>query len=119
MAKLCGILVDLDLCVGCYACAVACKQENNVPIGTQWIKVMPVGPAEVRGNLYMDFIPIMNAGCTLCVHRLSESLRPICVDNCPANALVFCKNANQVLAAFRSGKRFQISKLKGEVPAFG
>ena len=26
-----GRLIDLSLCVGCNACAVACKQENEVP----------------------------------------------------------------------------------------
>jgi len=24
-----GILVDMDRCVGCYACEVACRQENR------------------------------------------------------------------------------------------
>ena len=27
-----GMLIDLSLCIGCNACAVACMQENGVPL---------------------------------------------------------------------------------------
>ena len=32
MAKY-GIIVEIDRCVGCHACAVACKEENKVAPG--------------------------------------------------------------------------------------
>ena len=119
MAELYGILVDLDLCVGCDACEVACKQENNVPIGKQWIKVFPVGPEKLNGKMRMDFIPILTDGCTLCKHRLNQNLEPKCIDNCPTQALKFCKNAAELLAALQSKRHFLICGLKGKVPAFG
>ncbi|MFQ5604979.1 MAG: 4Fe-4S binding protein [bacterium] len=28
-----GFLIDLDRCIGCKACAVACKTESEVPLG--------------------------------------------------------------------------------------
>jgi len=118
LAELYGILVDLDLCVGCYACEVACKQENNVPTGTRWIRVATIGPKKVNGKLAMDFLPIMTEECTFCQHRLKENLLPRCVDNCPTQALEFCKDAAELLARLQSKKRLQVCKLKGEVPVF-
>lgn len=28
-----AIAVDLDRCIGCEGCMIACKNENNVPLG--------------------------------------------------------------------------------------
>jgi len=119
LAEIHGILVDLDLCVGCYACEVACKQENNVPIGTRWIQVVTIGPKRVDGKLRMDFLPMMTDKCTLCEHRLSQGLEPRCVDNCPTQAFKLCKDSGEVLAALQSGTRYQLCKLKGEAAALG
>ncbi|MFC2003173.1 oxidoreductase [Chloroflexota bacterium] len=119
MDELCGIVVDLDVCFGCFACEIACKQENDVPIGNRWIQVVAIGPKRLDGRLQMDFLPVITEGCTLCNHRLKEGLEPRCVDNCPVQALKFCRDTTEVLAALRSGKRSHVSKLKGKVTAFG
>ena len=119
MAELYGIFVDLDLCTGCHACEIACKQENSVPVGTRWIKVIHVGPEELDGKLCMDFMPVMTDGCTFCEHRLTQNLAPRCVDNCPTQALYFYTNPAEVLSALQDGRRHQVCKLKAEVPAFG
>ena len=119
MKKLLGILCDLDRCVGCYSCEVACKQENNVPSGKKRIQVFSIGPEKVNGKLRMDFFPILLKGCTFCAHRLKINLIPRCVDNCPMEALTFSESPAEILAALNSGRRFQICKLKGKVSAFG
>ena len=31
-----GIIVNADDCVGCHACFVACKEENQVAPGVKW-----------------------------------------------------------------------------------
>ena len=40
-----GMLIDLSLCIGCNACAVACKQENGVPLTkfNTWVESWDVG----------------------------------------------------------------------------
>lgn len=118
LAELYGILADLNLCVGCYACEIACKKENNVPVGTKWIKVVVIGPEELDRTPQLECVPMMTEGCTSCQHRLDQNLEPSCVGNCPTQALQFCKNAAELLAALQSGKRLQICKLKGAMPAF-
>ena len=119
MAELYGIVADLDLCIGCYACEIVCGQENNRPEGKQWITVKTVGPAELNGKAVIDFVPMMRDGCRFCQHRLDRNLEPRCVDNCPTQALRFCRNATELLAGVQKGRRCQICKLGGKVPAYG
>ena len=119
MTSLCGILVDLDLCTGCYACEVSCKQENNVPVGTNWIKVLTIGPETIDSRQRMDFLPIMTEQCTLCARRIKDGLEPRCVNNCPTQALEFCDDTGVLLSLLQSDRRWQICKLEGLSQAFG
>ena len=34
-----GIIVNVDKCIGCQACFVACKEENKVAPGIQWNQI--------------------------------------------------------------------------------
>ena len=45
-----AIVTDLNRCVGCLACSVACKVVNDVPVGNYWNKVLRVGPNPVQGG---------------------------------------------------------------------
>jgi len=38
-----AMVFDLDRCIACHSCTVACKQENNVRLGAFWSKVLAMG----------------------------------------------------------------------------
>ncbi|MDR1713674.1 MAG: 4Fe-4S dicluster domain-containing protein [Coriobacteriales bacterium] len=77
-----AIVTDLNRCVGCLACSVACKAANNVPIGNYWNKVLRIGAFPEEGgsgqfpDVYTYFLPI---GCQHCVD-------PECIKVCPTEA---------------------------------
>lgn len=75
MAQL-SILIDLDRCVGCHSCTVACKMENNVPLGSYWNRVLQIGPTGKFPDLQMYFLPVLCQHCD----------KPACVGVCPTNA---------------------------------
>ena len=45
-----SIITDLNRCVGCLACTVACKAANGVGVGSFWIKTLRVGPNPIEGG---------------------------------------------------------------------
>ena len=71
------LLIDIDKCIRCYACEVACKEEHDLPAGPRPIRVCTIGPREIGGNLYLDFIPVVCLHCE----------EPYCVYFCPAGAI--------------------------------
>src|ERR1041385_263587 len=40
-----GFVIDQRRCIGCHACTVACKSENQVPVGSfrTWVKYIEKG----------------------------------------------------------------------------
>ena len=70
MAKL-SIVIDLDLCIGCNACTVACKAEHGTQRGVFWGKVLEheVGKTPMVTRL---FLPV------LCNHCESPPCREVC-----------------------------------------
>ena len=70
------MVVDLDKCIGCYACEIACKQENDVALGSYWNKVHVMGPYGEFPDVHMYWLP------TLCQH----CDEPTCVSVCPTHA---------------------------------
>ncbi len=76
-----AILTDLNKCVGCLACSVACKTANEVPIGSFWNKVLRIGPnPSYEGADFPDvdlyFLPVQCQHCE----------DPECVKVCPTGA---------------------------------
>jgi Fe-S-cluster-containing dehydrogenase component len=109
MAQQRGLVANLERCIGCFACEVACKQEHDLPEGEKYIQVVTLGPYELDGELAMDFAPMATDGCDFCETRLSAGKRPACVAVCPTHALGLY-NSEATLRLLRGGGRVQICK---------
>ena len=70
-----GMVVDLNRCVGCQTCTIACKHHNDTPPGVQWRRVLDVEQGE-----YPDVERLfLVTGCQHCAN-------PPCVPVCPTGA---------------------------------
>ncbi|MFI6510306.1 4Fe-4S dicluster domain-containing protein [Streptosporangium sp. NPDC050855] len=72
-----GMLIDLNTCIGCHACSVACKAEFDVPLGVfrDTVKYVEEG---TYPRVTRHFIPV------LCNHCEDAP----CLNACPTGAVV-------------------------------
>jgi tetrathionate reductase subunit B len=70
-----GMIIDLERCVGCHACTIACKAEWEVPVEFQRNWVYRIGPLRVGEEMASTYYP------GLCNHCSN----PVCVPECPAD----------------------------------
>jgi len=80
------MVIDLDKCVGCQACTIACKEENNIPHGSpgeqkrrresHWNRVLAISQ---EGEYPAARVEIVSMPCMHCDE-------PPCVTVCPAKA---------------------------------
>jgi Fe-S-cluster-containing dehydrogenase component len=71
-----GFVIDQNACIGCHACTVACKAENDVPVGSfrTWVK-------------YTERGKFPDVKRTFLVQRCNHCRDAPCVTICPVNAL--------------------------------
>ena len=69
-------VIDLDRCIGCKGCQVACKLENGVALGPGRNTVYQVGPTGTYPQVQMYFLPVL---CQQCEN-------PACMAVCPTGA---------------------------------
>ena len=69
MARNC-LVINLDRCIGCYACEVACKMENDIALGERWNKVVQVEPFGEFPHVSTYWLPVMCQQCeeSPCTH---------------------------------------------------
>ena len=76
------IVTDLDRCIGCNACAIACKVEHGIDLGIYWNHVEQMGPYGdwsedgKTPHIQMYWLPIT---CQQCENAP-------CIDVCPTGA---------------------------------
>ena len=71
-----GFQLDLGRCVGCGACVVACRTENDLPPKVSWRRVLQVNRPRAGGGPTYH----LSVACHHCEH-------PPCVKGCPTGAL--------------------------------
>ncbi|MBR5474688.1 MAG: 4Fe-4S dicluster domain-containing protein [Lachnospiraceae bacterium] len=77
-----GFAVDLQACIGCHTCSVACKNANNLPNDMWWLNVLTVGGEAMDTsegtypNTSLSYVPLQ---CQHCAN-------PACVAACPSGA---------------------------------
>ncbi|TYQ17905.1 UNVERIFIED_CONTAM: anaerobic selenocysteine-containing dehydrogenase [Acetivibrio alkalicellulosi] len=73
-----GMIIDLDKCIGCYACQVNCQKEHNLSCGEDRLKVhtQDFGTYPALTRL---FLPVL---CNHCE-------KPTCTEYCDRNALYY------------------------------
>jgi len=87
MSKRYGMVIDLDRCIGCQTCRIACKVENNLETGSG-IRVDTIGgkyqdtPAGKYPNLSMYYLPVPCMHCG----------EPPCLEACPVEAIYKSKD---------------------------
>ena len=99
MAK--KMLVDLQRCIGCWTCSMACKVGNGLADDEYRVTVRTNGsgagidrPQGTYPNLRMSWQPIYQKSCTFCAERLGEGKPQYCVMDCPTHALAFGDDAD-------------------------
>jgi len=74
-----GVLIDVDECIGCHACTIACNSTHNFPKGISAQRVISVEEGEFPS------VKTLYAPVERCMHCLD----PACVEACPIDALKF------------------------------
>jgi Fe-S-cluster-containing dehydrogenase component/formate-dependent nitrite reductase membrane component NrfD len=101
-----GFVIDHRKCIGCHACTVACKEENQVPLGTfrTWVKYVERGTfphtrryfSVLRCN-HCDDAPCVTICPTVALYRRADGIVDFdntrcigcksCLQGCPYDAL--------------------------------
>ncbi len=45
-----ALVIDQERCIGCWTCAVGCKEINNEPLGFWWNRVLTASTSETNGE---------------------------------------------------------------------
>ena len=112
-----AIYVDHKRCIGCNACSLACKQENNfenspavvantgkyVGLGVRWNEVYQYEDGTYP-SVNAQVFALTKTGCVMCGHRWAAGVLPACVITCMGVTREF-GDYNALRAKYPSAKR--------------
>ncbi|MDZ4251813.1 MAG: 4Fe-4S dicluster domain-containing protein [Sulfuritalea sp.] len=84
--------VDIEHCIGCNACTIACKAENNTPVGVDYNRVIEIEEGDFR-----DASKTPNVGVTFVPMPCMHCGQPACMAACPVGAITKRKEDGIVL----------------------
>ena len=122
MSKRYGLVIDLERCIGCMGCRLACKVENSFDKGSG-IRVDTIGgphPGTPKGkypnlSMYYQPVPCMHCEAPLCMGACPEEAIykradgivlldeekctgcQLCIPACPYDALIYDDHRNVIV----------------------
>src|SRR5258705_2147199 len=94
-----GFVIDQRTCIGCHACTVACKEENQVPLGVNrtWVKYIEKGafPDTRRYFTVMRCNHCDNAPCVTICPTVALYRRPDGIVDFDGARCIGCKSCMQ------------------------
>jgi Fe-S-cluster-containing dehydrogenase component len=87
-------ILDLDRCIGCWACAVAWTMKNALPDGVWWIRIegssSPTASSSEATTIVgqAGFTPVIDT-CVYGPHAARTAVVPACAAACPTNVIEF------------------------------
>lgn len=122
-----GFVIDHRKCIGCHACTVACKEENQVPLGAfrTWVKYVEKGTwpntrryfSVLRCN-HCDDAPCVTICPTVALYRRPDGIVDFdgarcigcksCMQGCPYDALYIDPNTNTAAKCHYCAHRLEV-----------
>jgi Fe-S-cluster-containing dehydrogenase component/formate-dependent nitrite reductase membrane component NrfD len=94
-----GFVIDQRKCIGCHACTVACKEENEVPLGVNrtWVKYIEKGtfPDTRRYFTVLRCNHCDNAPCVIICPTVALYRRPDGIVDLDRDRCIGCKSCMQ------------------------
>ena len=122
-----GFVIDQRTCIGCHACTVACKEENQVPLGVfrTWVKYVEKGTfpttrryfSVLRCN-HCDAAPCVTICPTVALYRRPDGIVDFdgercigcksCMQACPYDALYIDPSTNTAAKCHYCAHRIEV-----------